>query len=291
MKSKKILMLSPMFLLASTLSSCGGSTKVRVVFNPDYEGGAVSVVEVDKGKTVSQPTAPTRDGYTFSGWKVSTDDSSNAYDFNNKVDKDIVLYGSWVLGEPIEKELTEEEALNFVKDTYQLENYSGIYSDKYGFEWDRSETEWGDTSGTKPYYNSLAFKKTVSMLGTSYTEEMGKSESGNVITTKKRAFSFIANTDFLKALKTDHSTLKYELTSTKKLKITGSNLQPIIGGEMLTLPAKVATIQFNEKGYPVDYTFTIDYSGEADLPAEGKQQVEVKGLIKYTIINYGDLIK
>lgn len=57
-------------------------------------GSAVEKQTVEKGKTASNPTAPTRKGYSFSGW-YSDKDLKTAYDFTSAVSADLTLYAKW----------------------------------------------------------------------------------------------------------------------------------------------------------------------------------------------------
>ncbi len=58
------------------------------------DGSAVDPATVSYGGTVTQPAAPTRDGYTFTGWY--TDEAcTQAYDFSDTVTGDLTLYAGW----------------------------------------------------------------------------------------------------------------------------------------------------------------------------------------------------
>ena len=57
-------------------------------------GSAVEKQTVEKGKTAANPTAPTRKGYSFSGW-YSDKDLKTAYDFTSAVSADLTLYAKW----------------------------------------------------------------------------------------------------------------------------------------------------------------------------------------------------
>lgn len=58
----------------------------------DSNGGTqVSEVKVPEGNTVTEPTAPIRDGYTFVGWYVGND----KFDFTAGIDKNITLTAKW----------------------------------------------------------------------------------------------------------------------------------------------------------------------------------------------------
>ena len=66
----------------------------RVKF--DAQGGSsVNGQTPASGSTVSKPTDPTREGYTFAGWY--TDEAcTEAYDFSVAVTADMTLYAKWI---------------------------------------------------------------------------------------------------------------------------------------------------------------------------------------------------
>ncbi|MCC8160345.1 MAG: S-layer homology domain-containing protein [Oscillospiraceae bacterium] len=71
----------------------GGSTRYTVTFNSNG-GSDVSSSTVSKNSTVSEPTAPTKDGYEFAGWY--TDSAlTTEYDFSTKVTSSFTLYAKW----------------------------------------------------------------------------------------------------------------------------------------------------------------------------------------------------
>ncbi|MCD8249597.1 MAG: InlB B-repeat-containing protein [Lachnospiraceae bacterium] len=62
-----------------------------------FESNGGSNVEgqtVKDGKTATEPTAPTRDGYTFAGW-YADEALTEAYDFSTAVKSDMTLYAKW----------------------------------------------------------------------------------------------------------------------------------------------------------------------------------------------------
>lgn len=77
-----------------------GSSKYTVKFETNG-GTTISNLSVDKNKTVTEPVAPTRDGYTFEGWYTDSG-LTIEYDFNLKVTKNFTLYAKWT---EVEKEL------------------------------------------------------------------------------------------------------------------------------------------------------------------------------------------
>ena len=83
-----------------TGSVTGLNVKVEVyktvTFNTDG-GTAVEDQKVANGKTATEPTAPTKDGYIFDGWY--TDAALNQkYDFSKAVTNDMTLYAKWTAG-------------------------------------------------------------------------------------------------------------------------------------------------------------------------------------------------
>lgn len=54
-------------------------------------GSAVAEAKVQDGNTVPEPTAPTRDGYTFAGWYVG----NNKFDFTAGINRNITLTAKW----------------------------------------------------------------------------------------------------------------------------------------------------------------------------------------------------
>jgi len=64
-----------------------------VTFNTNG-GSSIDAVEVEEGSTVTAPTDPTLDGYTFDGWY--TDSAlTTAFDFSTAITADITLYAKW----------------------------------------------------------------------------------------------------------------------------------------------------------------------------------------------------
>ena len=77
------------------LTGCGCSNKELVEFTVSFDSnGGTSVAEqiITKDEKVSEPSNPTKEGYTFDGWYL--DDVK--YDFSTPVTKDITLRAKWV---------------------------------------------------------------------------------------------------------------------------------------------------------------------------------------------------
>lgn len=61
----------------------------------DTNGGSdIPAKTVSNGETVTEPVAPTKDGYVFKGWYTSSNFSS-PYTFGNTISDDITLYAKW----------------------------------------------------------------------------------------------------------------------------------------------------------------------------------------------------
>ena len=60
-------------------------------------GSDVASQTIDKNGTAVQPTAPTREHYTFAGWYTDNDTFENAYNFSTAVTSDITLYAKWTI--------------------------------------------------------------------------------------------------------------------------------------------------------------------------------------------------
>ena len=94
-------------LFRSTSSTGGGSgTVTPTTYTVKFEtngGNAIDSVEVTKDNTVSEPTAPEKEGYDFAGWYTDAELTSK-YDFAAAVTKNMTLYAAWTekSTEPVE---------------------------------------------------------------------------------------------------------------------------------------------------------------------------------------------
>ena len=86
-----ILFMSVFFVGCPTPITEKGPEIVTVTFNPK-NGRDCFVQQVYKGKTILEPTAPTREGWTFDCW---TDKLGYAFDFDTKITSDITLTAKW----------------------------------------------------------------------------------------------------------------------------------------------------------------------------------------------------
>lgn len=71
----------------------------------DAKGGisSITTLEVEDGKTLVAPPAPTKDGFTFKHWSLT--DGGEAYDFATPVTANITLYAVWVETEVVHRTL------------------------------------------------------------------------------------------------------------------------------------------------------------------------------------------
>ena len=65
-----------------------------VTFNT-MGGSSVETQKIESGKTATEPTAPTKDGFTFGGWYTDTD-FTTAFSFGTEITKSITLYAKWI---------------------------------------------------------------------------------------------------------------------------------------------------------------------------------------------------
>jgi len=70
--------------------------RYTVTFDLNYEGNpAATTVKVEEGKTVSEPSKPTRTGWDFAGWFKEAS-GRTAWNFNAEVvNSDILITNHW----------------------------------------------------------------------------------------------------------------------------------------------------------------------------------------------------
>lgn len=90
--TKKILILICLFFLLTSYSC--NKNKIEVTFDSDG-GTLINSIEVKKGKTISKPSDPTKEGYTFVGWYLDDE----IFDFNISLKEDITLTAKWNINE------------------------------------------------------------------------------------------------------------------------------------------------------------------------------------------------
>lgn len=67
-------------------------------------GSIVEEQKVEKYKTATEPTSPTKSGYTFDGWYTSSDDGKTLqtkFDFSTPITSDITLYAKWIANKSV----------------------------------------------------------------------------------------------------------------------------------------------------------------------------------------------
>ena len=67
---------------------------IKVTFDLNGHGSAISPVEVPKGGKLAEPAAPTAEGWLFGGW-FTDKKCTGKYDFNKEVTKAFTLYAKW----------------------------------------------------------------------------------------------------------------------------------------------------------------------------------------------------
>jgi pectinesterase len=65
----------------------------HVYFNLDGGTGSISTQTVTSGDKASKPTDPTKDGYTFAGWVLASDETD--FSFDTVITSDITLKATW----------------------------------------------------------------------------------------------------------------------------------------------------------------------------------------------------
>ena len=67
-----------------------------VTFNSNG-GSSIAEIVVEEGQAFTEPTPPTREGYTFSGWFLTaTFDEGTEFNFNTVITENMTLYAKWI---------------------------------------------------------------------------------------------------------------------------------------------------------------------------------------------------
>lgn len=106
-----ILIFIIVFIISILISSIYYKDKYSVNFETGCED-AILTQFVEKDGTVKEPIEPTKEGYIFKEWQLD----GVAFDFNTKLDKDIILSAEWIKEEYV--------TVNFSADT--LEEFDEI---------------------------------------------------------------------------------------------------------------------------------------------------------------------
>ena len=77
------------------VSSGGGGGTTRYTVSFDTNGGnKITSERVKKNGTLTEPAAPTKEGFDFAGWYIDKE-LKEKYDFSAKITKNITLYAAW----------------------------------------------------------------------------------------------------------------------------------------------------------------------------------------------------
>lgn len=117
------------------------SEGVEVTFDTN-DGSEVKRQMISSGKTVTEPEAPSRAGYTFLGWLKEGE--TTAYDFATPVTSDLKLVAHWKLEEPIFGIVVDKKqpyADDSVTLTTQIMKVDGL---KYSVQWLKNGVEIKD---------------------------------------------------------------------------------------------------------------------------------------------------
>ena len=68
--------------------------QVKVTFDPQGGSPTPDSQQVEKGKVATEPTNPTKNGYTFTGWYTEKE-CKNKYNFSTAVEDNKTLYAGW----------------------------------------------------------------------------------------------------------------------------------------------------------------------------------------------------
>ncbi len=138
------------------------------------DGNQINKQEIEKGKTITKPSNPTKEGYKFAGWY--TDSAyTKLWDFANPVVEDITLYAKWEKDSspssgtiPLKIFLKNYSNQNFKKDTFEKFRLVG------SGEADRFSTNFHESAFT------LAWEFVMSLLterGKAYIDEVNRIHS------------------------------------------------------------------------------------------------------------------
>lgn len=133
----------------------------------DAKGGisSITTLEVEDGKTLVAPPAPTKDGFTFKHWSLT--DGGEAYDFATPVTANITLYAVWVETEVVNRTLDLTTPPSFMtQDPSSPNNYLGngtigsftLYGNKLRYEVNNKAINTQGSADVED--NSIAFTTT-----------------------------------------------------------------------------------------------------------------------------------
>ncbi len=143
---------------ATTLYAAWSINQYTVSFESN-EGSSVSdITDVNYNTTISEPTSPTRDGYTFDGWYTEAELTTEWTFSSDTVTEDITLYAAWTAN---------------TDTAYKVEHYQqNVADDDYSLEDTDNETGTTDTEATAVAKSYTGFSE-----NTSYPSRLA---SGNI---------------------------------------------------------------------------------------------------------------
>ncbi len=89
-----------------------------LTYDYNYEGSTSTTDNIVKGKTATEPDAPTRSGYTFYAWYADADCTSK-FDFSTPITADTTIYACW-----------KDDTKTYYEVTFDL-NYYGVVPQTY----------------------------------------------------------------------------------------------------------------------------------------------------------------
>ncbi len=142
-------------------SGGGGSASYTVKFETNG-GNSINSVKATKNNTISEPTVPVKDGYSFDGWYTDKE-LTTVYDFNTKVTKSFTLYAKWIenkTDETDEPEITDTQVIPFIDvnvNDWYYETVKTAY--EKGLMKGVSNTEFGaDTNVTRGMFVTVLYR-------------------------------------------------------------------------------------------------------------------------------------
>ena len=134
----------------------GGNTSEATTYTVTFstDGGTeVASQKIESGKTATEPTAPTKDGYIFGGWFTDSN-FATAFTFSTAIKADITLYAKWIEaskptytvtfsvdGAETKQTITEGEKVSKPNDpTKTGYTFDGWYKDDTKFDFDTTVT-------------------------------------------------------------------------------------------------------------------------------------------------------
>lgn len=116
----------------------GGSAIIRYTVTFDTQGGSrISSQTVSRNSTVSEPSEPTKDGYTFDGW-YTDEECTEAYDFSSGVTRNLTLYAKWT------EDSTSPSEPTATPEPQDPEEWTNPYADVTEGDWFYDAVQYAD---------------------------------------------------------------------------------------------------------------------------------------------------